>query len=67
MIRLSIEGMSCMHCVKAVTDALSAVQGVEGTPEVTLEPGGAVVEGGASVEDLVAAVVQAGYKARVDQ
>jgi len=63
MIELKIEGMSCMHCVKAVTEALAAVQGVEGRPQVTLDPGGAQVEGGASAEALIAAVKEAGYQA----
>jgi copper chaperone len=63
MIELNIEGMSCMHCVKAVTEALAAVQGVEGQPQVTLDPGGALVEGSASTEALIAAVKEAGYRA----
>ena len=52
-----------MHCVKAVTEALAAVNGVEGTPEVALDPGSALVEGNASTEELIAAVKQAGYQA----
>ncbi len=63
MIRLNIDGMTCMHCVKAVTEALSAVNGVEGTPKVALDPGNALVEGNASTEELIAAVKQAGYQA----
>jgi copper chaperone len=27
---LNVEGMSCNHCVKAVTDALTALEGVSG-------------------------------------
>jgi copper chaperone CopZ len=34
-----------MHCVKAVTEALAAVKGVEETPEVTPGPGSAFVGG----------------------
>lgn len=63
MIELNIEGMSCMHCVKTVTEALAAVKGVEGTPRVTLEPGAALAEGNASPEQLIAAVKEAGYQA----
>jgi copper chaperone CopZ len=63
MIELNIEGMTCMHCVKAVTEALTAVQGVEGTPEVTLNPGSALVKGNALPEELIAAVKEAGYQA----
>ena len=61
--RLNVVGMSCMHCVKAVTEALAAVKGVEGTPEVTLYPGSALVEGNASPEELIAAIKEAGYQA----
>ena len=63
MIELSIEGMSCMHCVKTVTEALAAVKGVEGTPMVTLDPGSAMVNGSASTDGLIAAVKEAGYRA----
>jgi copper chaperone CopZ len=63
MIRLNIDGMSCMHCVKSVTEALAAVKGVVGEPEVTLDPGGARIEGNASSEELIAAVKEAGYQA----
>ncbi|MCG6863257.1 MAG: cation transporter [Chromatiaceae bacterium] len=63
MIELNIEGMSCMHCVKAVTEALAAVQGVEGEPEVTLDPGSALVEGNALPDELITAVKEAGYQA----
>ena len=63
MIALNIEGMSCMHCVKTVTEALATVKGVEGTPEVTLDPGGALVNGSASTDELIAAVKEAGYQA----
>jgi copper chaperone len=27
---LNVEGMSCNHCIKAVTDALTALEGVSG-------------------------------------
>jgi len=67
MIKLNIEGMSCMHCVKAATDALAAVYGVEGIPQVTLEPGAALVEGSAPADALIAAVKEAGYEASVDE
>ena len=47
MIELKVEGMTCMHCVKAVTEALASVPGVTGAPEVSLEKGSARVEGSA--------------------
>jgi len=65
MIELKVEGMSCMHCVKAVTEALAAVPGVTGAPEVNLEKGAAKVGGSPDPEALVAAVKAAGYVAQV--
>jgi copper chaperone len=65
MTKLKVEGMSCQHCVKAVTDALSAVPGVARVVEVSLDKGEAVVEGTASVSELVQSVKSAGYQAAV--
>jgi len=65
MIELKVEGMTCMHCVKAVTDALAAVPGVRAVREVSLERGAASVEGTPQPEALVAAVAEAGYRAEV--
>jgi Au+-exporting ATPase len=64
MIELEIKGMSCMHCVKVVTDALLAVPGVEGQPEVRLEDATATVQGTPDAAVLIAAVAAAGYEAR---
>jgi copper chaperone len=61
-IELDIRGMTCNHCVAAVRKALEEVNGVEDV-DVRLEPGSATVRGDADVEDLVAAVKQAGYEA----
>ena len=62
---LEIRGMTCGHCVKSVTEALEAVDGVTGAA-VTLEPpraeiSGAEVKRGA----LLAAVSGAGFTAIV--
>jgi len=57
-----IEGMTCDHCVKAVTKALEDVEGVE-SAEVSLAAGNAVVSGDAKPEDLIAAVQEEGYRA----
>jgi copper chaperone CopZ len=67
MIELKVEGMSCMHCVKTVAEALAAVQGVEQAPHVSLDPGIARVEGNASAEELIGAVKAAGYDASLKQ
>lgn len=64
MNTLKIDGMNCMHCVKAVTQALGAVPGVVAVLEVDLPSGRARVEGSASLEDLITALQAAGYQAR---
>ena len=63
MIELRVTGMSCKHCVAAVTDALAAVPGVTSVESVNLDDGGASVHGSASVDALISAVKQAGYEA----
>lgn len=60
---LSITGMTCSHCVKAVEGALNNVKGVTRV-QVDLDNNSAVVEGG-DVSALVAAVVEEGYEAQV--
>jgi copper chaperone len=59
---LSITGMSCDHCVRAVTEALESVAGVESVA-VDLDLGRASVEGQADIDALIAAVVAEGYGA----
>jgi copper ion binding protein len=60
---LKIEGMSCEHCVKHLTEALKAVAGVS-SASVSLENKNAVVEHGDTVtqDALKAAVEEAGYE-----
>lgn len=65
MIELKVEGMTCMHCVQAVTQALSEVPGVTAVREVSLEKGAATVEGSPEPDALVDAVKEAGYRAEV--
>ena len=59
---LSIEGMSCQHCVGSVTKALLAVPGVE-SARVDLDAARADVQGNAQRDALVEAVRRAGYVA----
>ena len=59
---LKISGMSCQHCVRAVTQAIEAVVGVE-TVAVDLTSGQARVTGQADLQALVSAVTAAGYDA----
>jgi len=63
-IELNITGMTCDHCVRATTHALQGVPGVE-QALVTLQPGGAVVQGEADPAALIAAVKKAGYDAKL--
>lgn len=62
---LKVTGMTCNHCVMRTKKALEAVDGVD-SAEVTLEPGGVVVQGMATADALVAAVKDAGYEAEAD-
>jgi copper chaperone len=65
MTKLKIDGMTCGHCVMAVTKALAQVPGVDKVVEVSLAQKQAVVSGSADGAALVAAVVDAGYEAQV--
>ncbi len=65
MTKLKIEGMTCSHCVKAVTEALAEVPGVDKVIEVSLEQKQAVISGQADTAALISAVAEAGYEAQV--
>jgi copper chaperone len=64
MTTLTVTGMNCQHCVRAVTQALEAVPGVT-RAEVDLANGTARVEGEADAAALIAAVRAAGYGAEL--
>jgi copper chaperone len=63
-LKMDIEGMSCGHCVHAVTKALKELDGVAvenvsvGSATVSYDPGVT------SVEQITRAVEDAGYDAR---
>lgn len=61
---LKVEGMMCTHCVAHVKAALENVPGVTSV-EVSLEKNIAVVQGNAKNDELIKAVVDAGYKASI--
>lgn len=61
MVRLTVHGMTCEHCVRRVRDALAAVPGVRGEADISLERGEATVEGDADADALMGAVRAAGY------
>jgi copper chaperone len=67
MTKLKIDGMSCEHCVRAVSGALQEVPGVEAVVEVSLDRGEALLEGNAETAALIAAVEEEGYRAEVVQ
>jgi copper ion binding protein len=60
---LKIEGMSCDHCVKHVTQALEGISGVS-SAKVSLKNKNAEVEhaGTVSPDAMKAAVIEAGYE-----
>jgi copper ion binding protein len=61
---LKIQGMTCNHCVMRVSKALKAVPGVQDA-KVDLQKAEAAVtfdEAKVALENLSAAVVEAGYK-----
>lgn len=63
--KLKIGGMSCQHCVKTVTDALTALEGVK-RAKVNLRKGEAVVHFNEQDITLIAlrdAITEAGFEA----
>jgi copper ion binding protein len=58
----TVTGMTCGHCVKAVTEEVSAIEGVESV-EVDLEAGAVTVSAATDPtrEQMAAAVDEAGY------
>ncbi len=63
--RLNIEGMTCEHCVKAVTGALERTPGVD-KAQVDLQAGQATVDGAADVQTMLQAVEAEGYQASLN-
>jgi copper chaperone CopZ len=62
--QLTVSGMTCDHCVRHVTDAISKVTGVQSV-NVKLAEGIAVIESDASLDlqSVKEAVIAAGYSA----
>lgn len=64
-MKFNIEGMTCDHCVNAVTTAIQETPGVT-SATVSLDEKLATVTGDAiDVEAIVAAVAEEGYEAAV--
>lgn len=64
MIEFQVEGMSCQHCVAAVTKAVQAVDG-SAHVEVELQSGRVCVASGESAERLRVAIADAGYDVKI--
>lgn len=68
-ILLQVEGMSCGHCVKAVEDAVNALDGVAAV-EVSLENKTATVSydgAKATIDQMKDAIEDEGYDVTVNQ
>lgn len=59
---LSVEGMTCQHCVKAVDEAARSVSGVTDV-EVDLDTSSATVSGGLP-HQVIEAIAETGYEAK---
>jgi P-type Cu+ transporter len=61
--KIAIDGMSCMHCAKSVTDKLNGIEGISSTV-VNLEEKNAVVESKNPVDEALVSqiIADAGYK-----
>ena len=58
---LHIEGMSCVHCQKHVSDALNALDGVQATVDLENAKADVEITGSVSDDSLKKAVTDAGY------
>jgi copper chaperone len=63
-IELTVNGMTCGHCERAVLGALKSVPGVQDV-RVDLKGNSATVQGNADVQALIAAVKEEGYAAHL--
>jgi copper chaperone len=62
-IVMKVGGMSCQHCVKAITETLDALPGVNEV-QVSLESNTVAFtwqDGGTSMEEIVTAIEDQGY------
>ena len=60
MYELQVEGMSCGHCIGVVTRSVKEVDAAA-TVEIDLATQKVKVESGAALEDIAAALEEAGY------
>jgi copper chaperone len=63
MTTLDVKGMTCGHCVKAVTNAVHEVDS-QAKVDVDLASGTVQVDSGAPPDRIEQAIVEAGYEAK---
>lgn len=64
MNKLKVDGMHCQNCVKAVTEAVSALPGAKGV-EVSLEKGEVTWEAmGVGIDKVIEAIEDIGFDAQ---
>lgn len=59
-VELEVQGMSCGHCVAAITSAVQPLPGVEAV-EVDLDRGRVLVTGAADERTVTTAIEDCGY------
>ncbi|WP_267902713.1 heavy metal translocating P-type ATPase [Leifsonia sp. AG29] len=64
-VELAVEGMTCASCVARVERKLQRVPGVGASVNLATERASVTAPSGVATEDLIRAVEQAGYSARV--
>ncbi|MBT4511449.1 MAG: heavy-metal-associated domain-containing protein [Chloroflexi bacterium] len=66
MATINVEGMSCEHCVRRVTEAIEKLPGISNV-KVDLQSGTATFDQSspATVDDVVKSVNDAGYRGEV--
>ncbi len=60
-VRYTVPGISCQHCVNAITSSVGAVPGVSGI-DISIDDKTVTVSGEAVPGDVVAAIEEAGYE-----
>jgi copper chaperone len=60
MVQLHVDGMSCGHCIAAVTKAVQALDAAAQL-EIDLSAHSVRVDSSASIKQIVAAIEDAGY------
>jgi copper chaperone len=63
MQQFKVEGMTCAHCVKAVTNAIKG-EDAEAIVQVDLPTGEVMVESDLTAEQVIGLIVEEGYQAR---